>query len=134
MTPKDFLSQAWKIDERIEQKIEERERLEARLTAGRMSNLSGMPRGGKYDWTDAEANVLQLTEKIKSEIAELCRIKRQVNDAIDAVADSRYRNVLEMRYRNYMQWETISEKTGYALRYLYRLHGEALECVKVPDN
>ena len=133
MTPKEFLSQAWQIDSRIEQKIEERERLESRLTSGRMTNLSGMPRGGQYDWTDSANSLIQLTERINLEIEDLCRIKRQVNDAIDAVEDMRYRWILELRYRNYLTWEQIAEKTGYDQRHVYRLHGDALECVRVPE-
>ena len=134
LTPKEFLSQAWQIDRRIESKIEERERLESKLTTGRIANLSGMPRGGGYDWTDTVANVIRLTEQINAEINHLCAVKRMVNDAIDAVEDSRYRRVLELRYRNYMSWEQIAEEVGYDARHVQRLHGEALLCVVVPDD
>ena len=134
MTPKEFLSQAWQIDARIERKIEERERLEAKLTAGRTSNLSGMPRGGRYDWTDAAANVLKITEQINAEISHLCAVKRQIGEAIDAVEDMRYRRILELRYRNYLSWEKIAEETHYDPRWVQELHGKALLCVKVPDD
>jgi len=132
MIAKEFLGLAWKIDRRIELKIEERNRLTDKLTSGRISNLSGMPRGGKYDWTNAIDNVVEMDRKIGDEINELCRIKRLVNDAIDAVEDWRYRHILEMRYRNYMTWEQIAEAMGYELRWVYELHGRALLCVKVP--
>ena len=132
MTPKEFLSQAWEIDARIEQKIEEKERLESRLMSGRMTNLSGMPRGGQYDWTDTAATLLQLTDRINAEIMDLCRIKRQVNDAIDAVEDMRMRRVLELRYRNYHTWEQIAKETGFVYRHVIRLHGDALQQIKVP--
>lgn len=134
MTPKEFLSQAWQIDARIERKIEERERLESRLLTGRITNLTGMPRGGQYDWTDSAVNLIQLSEKIDAEIADLCRIKRQVNDAIDAVADLRLRRVLELRYRNYQSWDAIAKELGYVHRHVIRLHGEALKCVTVPEK
>lgn len=132
MTPKEFLSQAWRIETRIEKKIEERERIEAKLTSGRMTNLTGMPRGGNYDWTDAVASVMRFTEQINAEIMQLCTIKRQVNDAIEAVEDRRYRMVLEMRYRNYMSWEEIADEMHYDPRWVQELHGRALLCVKVP--
>lgn len=134
MTPKEFLSQAWHIDRRIESKIEERERLESKLTTGRIANLSGMPRGGAYDWTDTVSNVIRLTEQINAEINRLCAVKRMVNDAIDAVEDARYRWLLELRYRNYMSWERIAEEMCYDPRHVQRLHGEALLCVIVPDE
>jgi len=134
MTAKEFLSKAWRIDRRIERKIEERERLQSRLTAGRMSSLTGMPRGGGYDWTDAAAQVLRLTEQIDDEINRLCTVKRLVNEAIDAVEDPKYRQVLELRYRNYLTWEEIAEDMGYETRWVYELHGRALLCVTVPDG
>lgn len=134
MTAKEFLAQAWDIDRRIENKIDERDRLESRLTAGRVANLSGMPRGGHGDWTNAADSVLRLTEQINAEISRLCEIKTQVIEAINAVEDEKYRRVLEMRYRNYMTWEQIAENMNYELRWIYELHGRALLCVRVPEE
>lgn len=134
MTAKEFLMQAWKIDDRIDERIEERERLLAKLTAGRGSNLSGMPRGGRYDWTDAVSRVIEADRAIAAEITKLCEVKRLVNDAIEAVADSRRRRVLELRYRNYLRWEQIADVMGYDVRHVTRLHGEALLDVVVPES
>ena len=134
MTAKEFLSQAWEIDRRIENRIEERERLAARLEAGRSANLDGMPRGGRFDWTNAADRIVEMDAAIAGEISRLCAIKRQVNSAIDAVEDSRLRRILELRYRNYMSWERIAEVTSYDSRHVRRLHGEALLCVKVPRD
>ena len=134
MTAKEFLMQAWKIDDRIDERIEERERLLAKLTAGRGSNLSGMPRGGRYDWTDAVSRVIEADRAIAAEITKLCEVKRLVNDAIEAVADGRRRRVLELRYRNYMRWEQIADALGYDVRHVTRLHGEALLDVRVPET
>lgn len=134
MSAKEFLSQAWQIDERIERKIEERDRIENKLTTGRISNITGMPRGGGYDWTDAVSSIIRLTEQINAEITRLCVIKRQVNDAIDAVADMRYRRLLELRYRNYLTWEQIADDMHYDVRSVYKLHGKALLAVRIPQN
>lgn len=134
MTTKDFLMLAWQIDGRIERKVEERDRIEARLNAGRLSNLSGMPRGGGYDWTDTAANVMSLTEQIDAEIGKLCRVKRLVNEAIDAVPEVKYRRVLELRYRNYLSWEQIAEDMQYDIRWVHELHGRALLRVRVPEE
>ena len=133
MTAKEFLSQARDIDNRIDRKIEERERLLAKLTAGRMTQLTGMPRGGNSDWTDALARYIQLDDEIKAEIMDLCRIKREVNEAIDNVEDARLRHLLELRYRNYCTWEAIADEMGYDVRWVYRMHGRALAHVRIPQ-
>lgn len=140
MTAKEFLLTAWKIEARIDDKLkalermeEKRERIMAKLTAGRSANLTGMPRGGRYDWTDSLEAVIEtdramkdLTDKMRREISELCRAKREVSAAINAVEDLRYRRVLELRYRDYLSWQDIADRMGYDVRQIYRLHGEAL--------
>ena len=130
MDAKEFLMQAWEIDKRIEAKIYERDRIMARVSSARQSNLSGMPRGGTYDWTDAVAAVADMDSAIKGEIMELCRIKREVNTVIDAVEDSRLRRVLELRYRSYYTFEKIAEVLGYDVRQIYRIHDDALQAVQ----
>ena len=148
MTAKDYLLRAWQIDARIDEKLaeiermeEKRERIMAKLRAGRSSNLTGMPRGGNYDWTDSIEAVIETDELIRdavnalrAEIMELCRVKREVADAINAVEPVVYRRVLDLRYRSYLDWQTIAQKMGYDVRHVFRLHGEALLCVKVPKE
>jgi len=134
MTAKEYLMRAWQIEKRIDARIEERERIESRLTSPRMTNLTGMPRGGGSDWTNAVIAVLELTQDITNEIIDLCRIKREVIEAIEAVEDSRYRRVLELRYRNYMTWDAIAKTLGYEPRNVYIIHGKALLKVRVPKD
>lgn len=134
MTAKEYLLRAWKIDERIDAKIEERERLVSRITSPRMARLTGMPRGGGSDWTNAVIAVSDLSAEITAEIIELCRIKREVNEAIEAVDGANCRRVLELRYRNYMSWEAIAKAMGYDVRNVYIIHGKALLKVRVPKD
>ena len=134
MTAKEYLSQARQIDQRIEARCEERERLMSRLTTGRMTHLTGMPRGGGYDWTDALAKLVELDRQLGGEIMELCRLKREINETIDRVEDMTYRRLLELRYRNYMRWDDIADTMGYDVRWVYVLHGRALREVKVPET
>lgn len=134
MTAKEYLSQARQIDQRIEARCEERDRLLSRLTTGRMTHLTGMPRAGGYDWTDAVARLVEMDQTIGGEIMELCRLKREINETIDRVEDMTYRRLLEMRYRNYMRWDDIADALGYDVRWVYVLHGRALREVKVPTG
>lgn len=134
MTAKEFLSRARHIDERIERRHEELVRLRQRLEAGRSAAISDMPRGGRADWTDSLARVIDIEARINGEILELCRVKEEIIDAINAVHDIRYRTLLEYRYRNYWSWQKIADVMGYDVRWIYRLHGQALRCVKVPGD
>ena len=134
MTAKEYLSQARQIDQRIEARCEERDRLLSRLTTGRMTHLTGMPRGGGYDWTDAVSKLVELEREIGQEIMDLCRLKREINETIDRVEDMTYRRLLELRYRNYMRWDDIADAMGYDVRWVYILHGRALREVRVPGE
>lgn len=134
MTAKEFLSRAWQIEKRIDARIDERERLESLLTSPRTAKLTGMPHGGGGDWTNAVIAVSDLNAVIVGEIETLCRIKREVIEAIDAVEDTRYKQLLELRYRNYMPWESIAAEMGYTLRNVHELHGKALQRVRVPKQ
>lgn len=135
MTAKEFLSMGWRIEKRIDQRIAERDRLRDRAEAIRSSRPSAGPRGGKRrDWTDAVAALEDAEARLSREITELCRVKRLVAEAIDAVPVVNQRRLLEMRYRNYMTWEAIAEAMPCDLRYVYKLHGKALLAVNVPLN
>lgn len=132
MTAKEYLSQGWLLDQRIDARIAERERLMAKVTAARSPSLSGMPRGGKHDWTDAVDRAADLSAEIDADIKELCRLKREIGETIDRVDDYKCRTLLELRYRNYYTWERIAEELHYEVRQVYRLHGEALQKVALP--
>lgn len=129
MTAKQYLMRAWHIDRRIDRLIEERDRLESTLTRG-VGQLTGMPRGGGHDWTDTAIRVADLTARIGEEIRALCAIKREVSEAIDQVEDKRAREVLTLRYRNYMTWDQIAEELHYTDRWVFILHGRGLKRVK----
>lgn len=129
MTAKQYLMRAWHIDRRIDRLIEERDRLESTLTRG-VGQLTGMPRGGGHDWTDTAIRVADLTARIGEEIRALCAIKREVSEAIDQVEDKRAREVLTLRYRNYMSWEKIAEDLHYTDRWVFILHGRGLKRVQ----
>ena len=131
MTAKQYLLRAWQIDRRIERLIGEQEKLRSLAETVRSPALSDMPKGGRQrDWTEAVDALVDLCADIDREIRELCKVKREVNEAIDAVEDMRYRRVLELRYRSYLSWKQIAEEMGYDVRWVLRLHGKALLEVK----
>lgn len=134
MTAKEYLSQAYRLDKRIERKTEERDRLRARLEKA-TAQLTGMPRGGSgTDWTEAAVKVMELEAEISAEISELCRLKREIRAVIDAVEDKRYRDILEMRYESGWRFERIAVEANYTWRHVMRMHREALKAVKVPED
>lgn len=131
MTPKQYLSQARFIDQRIEARIAERDRLLETVSAARSPQLTGMPRGGGKSWTDTIDKAADLSTLIDADIKHLITLKWRIWETIDAVEDMRYRTVLELYYRAGYTWEQIAEKLHYDIRYVYKLHGKALLRVKM---
>lgn len=133
MTTKQFLYLGWKVNRRIERLKEERARLVAKLEGGRGSSLTGMPRGGRYDWTDGVARVMRYTERIGRDIDYWTQVQFDVREAVNRVPDLRCRDVLTCRYVLYMRWEDIADEMDYELRWIYELHRRGLGMVTVPE-
>ena len=134
MTAKEFLRLARNADRRIDKAQERVERLRARLEAGRMSQITGMPRGGGADWTETADTLIELERVVNARIREMCRVKRLAMEAIEAVEEMRLREVLELYYLDGYTWEKVAETMGYDVRHITRLHGKALLKIKVPKE
>lgn len=134
MTAKEFLRRARGIDRRVDEATERVMRLRARLEAGRMAQISDMPRGGNSDWTETANALIDLEKDTNAKIREMVKVKRLAMEAIEAVEEIRYREVLELYYLNGYTWEKVAEQMGYDQRWVYRLHGKALRKVRIPKE
>ena len=134
MTSKEFLRRARSVDRRIDEALERVERLRARLESGRMSSITGMPRGGGADWTETADKLIELEQAVNARVREMCAVKRQAMEAIDRVEEARLREVLELYYIDGFTWEQVAERMGYEVRQIYRFHGMALLRVEVPKE
>ena len=134
MTAKEFLRRARSVDRRADEAQERVERIRAKLEAGRMSSLTGMPRGGGADWTETADRLIELEQRVNAQVREMVRWKLAAIDAIDAVEEARLREVLELYYIDGFTWEQVAQRMELDPRWVFRLHGKALLRVKVPDE
>jgi DNA-directed RNA polymerase specialized sigma24 family protein len=128
---KRYLRQVRTIDRRIDREEEQVERLRAKLEAGRMSSVTGMPRGGVSDWTDTVHALVALEQRLNARTREMCAIKIAAVDAVDRVADARCRELLTLYYLHGHTWQQVADAMHLDLRWVYRLHGRALREVAV---
>ena len=133
MTAKDCLRRARDADRRIDRATERVDRLRARLEAGRLNRLTGMPRGGNEDWTDTADSLIELERVVNARVREMCRVKRLAMEAIEAVEEMRYREALELYYLDGYSWEQVAKQMCYDVRHIHRIHGKALLKIKVPE-
>ena len=134
MTAKEFLRRARNVDRRIDEATERVERIRARLEVGRMSSVTGMPRGGVQDWTATADRLIELERDVNARIREMCKLKRLAQEAIDRVEEARLKEVLELYYIDGYSWTQVAQRMDYSEVQIWRLHGIALQRVKVPEE
>jgi DNA-directed RNA polymerase specialized sigma subunit len=129
MTAKEYLGQAYRIDQRINSKLEQIASLNG-LATKCTSTLTGMPRNPNRSTSameDAVAKIVDLQAEINSDIDRLVDLKREMVKLIKAVDNTEYQTLLELRYLCFKTWEQIAVDMGYNVRHVYRLHDEAIE-------
>lgn len=134
MTAKEYLSQAHRLDQRIDAKIAQVKSLND-LATKCTATITGMPRnpnGGGSTMETAVCKIIDLQDEINRDIDRLVDLKREIMEVIKAVADTEYQILLEKRYLCFHTWEQIAVDMGYNVRHLYRIHDEALDKVRIP--
>lgn len=136
MTAKEYLSQAYRLDQRINSKIEQVASLNE-LATKCTSTLTGMPRNpnrASSTMADAVGKIIDLQNEINRDIDRLVDLKREIVTVIKAIENPEYQTLLEKRYLCFLTWEKIAVDMGYDLRWLYRIHKRALDEICVPDS
>jgi DNA-directed RNA polymerase specialized sigma subunit len=133
MNAKEYLSQAFWLDQRINSKLEQLEslrNLSMKVTTSYEQERVNKTKE-KSPMENAIIKLLDLEREIDENIDELVDLKRKIMEIINSIESDEYRLVLEMRYLNFKTWEDISESLNYSYRQVHRIHGEALKMVKV---
>jgi hypothetical protein len=129
---KDFLSQAYRIDLRINSKLEQVRSLHD-LATRVDSVMLGMPRSVSrniHRLDNIIVKLIDLENEIQSDIDGLLRLKQEIAAAIASVENQTYQTLLELRYLCMKSWEYIASELGYERRYVLKMHDKALRQVK----
>lgn len=136
MTAKEYLSQAFHIDQRISSKLSQVMRLREAATSC-TATLTDMPRPdspSRQQMADTICKIVDLEREINEDIDRLVDLKAEARRAINAVLDPDQQLILELRYLCYKPWNEIMTELGYSEPTIYRLHGEALKKILVPGE
>ena len=136
MNAKEYLSQVMYIDQRINSKLEQVTRLRENVT-NCTATLSDMPRPdspNKQRMEETICKIVDLEREINEDIDRLVDLKAEARRAINAVSDPDQQLILELRYLCYKPWNEIMTELGYSEATIYRLHGEALKKILVPEK
>lgn len=133
MTAKEYLSQAYHIDERIESKLTQIESLKS-LATRVTSVFSDMPHSSSSDNQRLQqtiAEIVDLENEVSTDIGRLVSLKREIKNIINQVQNEKYRTLLELRYLNFRTWEQIAVDLNFSIQHTYRIHDEALKKISI---
>ena len=129
MKAKEYLSQAYRLDQRIDAKIEQVMSLRNLATKATSTLSDAMPSGTRniHRMEDIIMRIIDLEDEINADIDHLVALKHEIVKVIKAVPNLEYQTLLELRYLCFKSWEQIAVTLGYDLRYTHKLHNRALE-------
>lgn len=136
MTAKEYLSQAYRLDLRINSKIEQVASLNdlARKATSVVTGMPHSPNKGKSSMSDTIDKIIDLQNEINADIDRLVDLKVEMVNVIKAVCNKEYQTLLEKRYLCFMTWESIAVDMGYSIQHLYRLRDKAYQEVVIPSE
>lgn len=136
MTAKEYFSQAYQIDVRINSKMEQVASLRDMATKATqtLSDMPGSATRNVHRMEDIIVKIVDLENEINADIDKLVDLKRSIINIIRQVDDAEQQTVLELRYMNFMSWARISEQMGYCRQQAQRIHNQAISNIVLPAS
>lgn len=137
MTIKEYLGQAYLLDQRIKSDTMEYDELRI------MSLTISAP--GFEEHYNASKNIdapyirtlekmLEMEDKLMEEVSVLLELKEQIREVISRVEKPEFQMVLKYRYVHNMTWSEIADSLMADIRTVQRWHDKAIAKVKLPQN
>ena len=136
MTSKEYLRQAYRLNELIDSDGKELERLRDlsfKIAGGNYGERlisSGRKEPSFVRYID---EIDEMEQKIHVELCELVLLKRNITQAINRMENREERLVLTYRYLSNKTWEQISSILSVSIRTVHRIHQSALNHFSVPS-
>lgn len=136
MNKKEFLSQPYKLQKRIDLGIEQAERFRSLAENGHAPSLGGGGGGGGASHSFVETQTIRymaIKEEIEKNTAKLIKLSSVIKNAIYNINNLEVEYILEARYLNFKDWQRISDDLEISKNYVYRLHKKGLDLIKIPE-
>ena len=136
MTAKEYLSQAYRIDQRINSKLEQITSLRelAKKATSTLTDAPRSPNRGNQSMENVIIKMIDLETEINADIDTLVDLKREIVTVIKGVESPEHQTLLELRYLCFKSWEQIAVDMGFNSKYIFHIHDSALIKVKVPQR
>lgn len=129
MTAKQYLRQAYRLNELINSDIQELEQLKALSKSISSPNLSGMPSGSRKQeapFVNAVMKIVDLEKVIDVEIDRFVDLKKEIRNKLLQIEDKNERLILQNRYLLFHTWGQIAEELNFTTQWVQEIHKKAL--------
>lgn len=125
---KDYLRQIERLDRMIQNKLSEIYQLKTMACSVTVSNEGErVQTSGDKDRLGATvAKIVDLERETDRLVDSFVSKRNHVIEQIDGIQNTDFYHVLSMRYVGKETFESISQKTNWSIRKVFKIHGEAL--------
>ena len=128
----EYLNQAYRVDQRINSKIEQIKSLRELATKATSTIVEDkVSSSSRYDkMENAIIKIVDLENEINEDINDLVDLKVEVVKIIKEVKSTEEQMLLELRYLCFKSWEQIAVEMNYTIRHVYRVRDQAIKNLK----
>lgn len=132
MNAKDFLMRGINLERRVDTIKEQIEHYKS-LVNDCSVTYSDSPKStaSNYKLEECTQKIMDLQEELCEAMADLVDVTCEISRAIQKIENYDYQDLLVKRYVLGEPWEKIATDLGYELRYIHKLHGRALQEIKI---
>ena len=137
MTPKAYLNQAYRLEQRIrlhQEELENLRMLAASVGSPGFEEHYNPNRPDDAPFVKTLDRIWEKEKKVNDELCLLLKLKDEIQSVIDQVENMDERLILTYRYLKNYTWMRIGDELSADERTIRRWHSRALSHVKVPKN
>ncbi len=134
MDVKDYLRDISKRGYEIQKMKESLVKLKSMASGGASPKMDGLPHGSRATGSSLEnfvCKAIDLEKQIQEKESELEKDKHTICEVLDTLSGSEPKRLICMRYFEHCSWKQISETLGCSLGWVYRIHGEVLDQLRL---
>ena len=129
-----YLSRYRRLNQRIDRLLEEQSRW--REQALKITPTLSQAPGGGGSGSPIERpmdKVLEIDVEINREIDEMQIARKEIRETLNQLEDENLKLLMEYRYIDGMTWEQIAVKMHYGFQWVCKLHGRALNRLRIKE-
>ena len=137
MTAKEYLSQGYRLEQRIRlvrEEINNLQELAGSVSSPGFEEHYNATRNTEAPFIRTIYKIMELEDRQNSLLNQLLEFKQEMCEVIDSVDDLNERMVLYYRYIGNESWQDIGKRLFVDERTVRRWHNKALSHVVLPEN